>query len=175
MDQSTHRVVGTKTNKRWSWWQIVSLWFFFLLAFSASTDSAEAAEFRKRPVTISTPSTTGLRRRPPPPNQEEDGPNSSSSSAMKNTTPDSLPPRGGAVRSPLVEDLLRRALIGFYFALWYALNIVYNSTYCTRERNMALHVGGLWIVLITDSLKTLFFFTIFLWFCCCFRPARFFF
>lgn len=29
-------------------------------------------------------------------------------------------------RSPMMENLFRRAKVGFYFALWYALNIVYN-------------------------------------------------
>ncbi|KAL7563306.1 hypothetical protein ACA910_016666 [Epithemia clementina (nom. ined.)] len=29
-------------------------------------------------------------------------------------------------RSPFMEDIWRRAVIGFYFALWYALNVVYN-------------------------------------------------
>lgn len=32
-------------------------------------------------------------------------------------------------KSELVNDLLHRLKIGFYFALWYALNIVYNSKF----------------------------------------------
>ena len=31
-------------------------------------------------------------------------------------------------RSPWMDDLLHRLVVGFYFGLWYALNIVYNST-----------------------------------------------
>lgn len=49
-------------------------------------------------------------------------------------------PRGGdstiAKTSPFVEDLWRRAVIGFYFALWYALNVVYNSTSKQTRRNL---------------------------------------
>ena len=35
--------------------------------------------------------------------------------------------RGGATESTALADLMDRLKIGFYFALWYALNIVYNS------------------------------------------------
>ena len=34
--------------------------------------------------------------------------------------------RGGAGSSALVQSLK----VVFYFALWYALNVIYNSTYC---------------------------------------------
>lgn len=40
-------------------------------------------------------------------------------------------PRGGAAAASdsesMVDSLVQRLKIGFYFALWYALNIVYNS------------------------------------------------
>ena len=47
--------------------------------------------------------------------------------------PSSQKVRGGAVvqqqQNPLVADLLHRLQIGFYFGLWYALNIIYNSMF----------------------------------------------
>eukprot|EP00522_Entomoneis_paludosa_P005392 CAMPEP_0172472266 /NCGR_PEP_ID=MMETSP1065-20121228/68246_1 /TAXON_ID=265537 /ORGANISM="Amphiprora paludosa, Strain CCMP125" /LENGTH=453 /DNA_ID=CAMNT_0013230397 /DNA_START=312 /DNA_END=1674 /DNA_ORIENTATION=+ len=50
------------------------------------------------------------------------------------TKPERVALRGGGAslvttagaHSPLVQELLQRAKVGFYFALWYALNIVYN-------------------------------------------------
>jgi isocitrate dehydrogenase kinase/phosphatase len=41
---------------------------------------------------------------------------------MKKSTSVSMIPRGGSI------TLQERLKIGFYFALWYALNIIYNST-----------------------------------------------
>ena len=49
---------------------------------------------------------------------------------------DSLPlvsTRGGET-SAFVQDLLGRLKIASYFALWYALNIVYNSTSSNLQR-----------------------------------------
>jgi len=44
--------------------------------------------------------------------------------------------RGGAVKQVVQQDaamaaLLDRLKVGFYFGLWYALNIIYNSKYNT--------------------------------------------
>jgi hypothetical protein len=35
--------------------------------------------------------------------------------------------RGG---DGMPSELIHRIKVGFYFSLWYALNVVYNSTYC---------------------------------------------
>ena len=34
------------------------------------------------------------------------------------------------IRASWKQDLVHRSKIGLYFALWYALNIIYNSKYC---------------------------------------------
>lgn len=37
-------------------------------------------------------------------------------------------------QSEFMKDLIHRLKIGFYFALWYALNIVYNSKFARNPR-----------------------------------------
>jgi hypothetical protein len=41
-------------------------------------------------------------------------------------------PRGGETRALVVVEILKRLKIASYFALWYALNVVYNSKYKMR-------------------------------------------
>ena len=51
----------------------------------------------------------------------------------------------GKHNSNMKQDLLHRFKIASYFALWYALNIIYNSTYffviITMLRNPHLHIS----------------------------------
>jgi hypothetical protein len=42
-------------------------------------------------------------------------------------------PRGGETSELLLSNLLHRLKIASYFALWYALNVVYNSK-CNKDR-----------------------------------------
>jgi hypothetical protein len=44
--------------------------------------------------------------------------------------------RGGAAQSASTVALLQNAKVGFYFALWYTLNIYYNSK--SKEENVNL-------------------------------------
>jgi hypothetical protein len=49
------------------------------------------------------------------------------------TLPDAVA-RGGAAQSASTVALLQNAKVGFYFALWYTLNIYYNSK--SKEENV---------------------------------------
>ena len=88
-----------------------------------------------------------------------------STARVQHTGPWVASPRGGAKVVPPAAtpswkaDLLHRAKVGFYFGLWYALNIVYNSEWYLLP-STPLFLGSVYIFLLTNIGAHFFFFII---------------
>lgn len=107
----------------------LSLWLLLLTATPTPTRATQARRTTSSSTRATTVATTAVHSHQPTRTQRPP-----KDAAV--VTAQQLPPRGGTAAGTAVAvmpawkaDLLHRAKVGFYFGLWYALNIVYNSKY----------------------------------------------